>query len=363
MQSNGSNQNKIKVSVILPSLNVHKYISECVDSVRNQTLKDIEIICVDAGSIGGTLEILQEKASADSRIILLHSDIKSYGHQVNMGIDIAQGEYIAIVETDDTVLPEMYELMSAYADSLNADVVKTPYLEHRKDKHKDCFYRKRLANELPKEKTFSIKEYGQLLEIHASVWSGLYRTSYLREKGVRFVEAPAAGYVDVGFRIDSLINTDKLAWFDEPFYCYRVDAEGSSTNSFKLDAMLDRWLEVHKKFEGRKEEYDKYYGPYLILDEYLNTVRYMYQMDTSPAQREKLSNVLSNISSELIAHSESLSNRQKKDLMDSKNDIDAFYEETKWAWQGLNLYKIADRVAPKGSKLRNLIKKLVLRNG
>ena len=101
--------NDIKVSVILPSLNVKKYIRECIDSVIHQTLKEIEVIFVDAGSTDGTLEILEEYSSKDDRITLMRSDKKSYGYQVNLGIKQARGKYIGIVETDDFIDPKMYE--------------------------------------------------------------------------------------------------------------------------------------------------------------------------------------------------------------------------------------------------------------
>ena len=69
-----------KVSIIMPSLNVVDYIQECMESVVNQTLKDIEIICVDAGSTDGTLEILREYEEKDSRVKIILSDRKSYGY-------------------------------------------------------------------------------------------------------------------------------------------------------------------------------------------------------------------------------------------------------------------------------------------
>ena len=88
---------KIKVSVILPSFNVREYIDECIVSVINQTLYDIEIICVDAGSTDGTLKVLQKYETRDSRIKVVVSDKKSYGYQMNLGIAAARGIYIGIV--------------------------------------------------------------------------------------------------------------------------------------------------------------------------------------------------------------------------------------------------------------------------
>ena len=93
-----------KVSIIMPSLNVAGYICECMESVIHQTLKDIEIFCIDAGSTDGTLEILERYAGEDERIRVVHSDKKSYGYQINLGIDMALGEYLGIVETDDYIV-------------------------------------------------------------------------------------------------------------------------------------------------------------------------------------------------------------------------------------------------------------------
>lgn len=76
--------NQTKISVIMPSLNVSKYIKQCLQSVLNQTLEDIEIICVDGGSTDGTLDIIQQYVKKGNRVKLIHSDIKSYGYQMNL---------------------------------------------------------------------------------------------------------------------------------------------------------------------------------------------------------------------------------------------------------------------------------------
>ena len=116
-----------KVSIIMPSLNVEPYITECMESVIHQTLQDLEILCVDAGSTDGTWEILEEYAKCDSRIRLIRSPQKSYGYQMNLGIREAVGEYIGIVETDDFILPEMYQELYTYAKEKDAEFVKSDF--------------------------------------------------------------------------------------------------------------------------------------------------------------------------------------------------------------------------------------------
>ena len=114
----------VKVSVIMPSLNVVKYIEKCMNSVVNQSLKDIEIIVIDAGSTDGTEKIIQTYAKQDSRIRLVHSDKKSYGYQINLGLSIAIGEYVGIVEPDDWIEPDAYEVLYQYACKYSADYVR-----------------------------------------------------------------------------------------------------------------------------------------------------------------------------------------------------------------------------------------------
>ena len=83
----------VALSIIIPILNMKEYVSQCLDSVVSQTLKDIEIICVDGGSTDGTLEIIKEYEKRDERISILSSSVRSYGYQMNMGLEAAQGEY------------------------------------------------------------------------------------------------------------------------------------------------------------------------------------------------------------------------------------------------------------------------------
>ena len=116
-----------KVSILMPACNVEKFLRECMDSVVNQTLEDIEIICIDDGSKDATGDILDEYAEKDSRIKVIHKPNSGYGHSMNVGIDNATGEYIGIVETDDFADLNMFEELYAVAKRCNADVVKSNY--------------------------------------------------------------------------------------------------------------------------------------------------------------------------------------------------------------------------------------------
>ena len=115
----------VKVSVIIPSLNSINYYDECIKSVINQSLKEIEIICVDANSTDGTLELIKKYQAQDERIKLIISDKKSYGYQMNLGIAAAKGEYVGIVESDDYIDLDMYKELYALAKNKNVDILKS----------------------------------------------------------------------------------------------------------------------------------------------------------------------------------------------------------------------------------------------
>ena len=111
----------------MPSLNVGDYMEQCLSSVLNQSLKDIEVICVDAGSTDQTLDIIKKHQKNDSRIKILYSGKKSYGHQVNMGLKEAKGIYISIVETDDYIDEDMLKDLYGASQNNTVDIIKANF--------------------------------------------------------------------------------------------------------------------------------------------------------------------------------------------------------------------------------------------
>lgn len=320
-----------KVSVIVPVYKVDKYLTQCLNSIVNQTMEELEIIIVDEGDHDRCREIIDFFEKNDPRIIAPHQKNGGYGASCNLGIEMARGEYLAIVESDDYIEPEMYEEMYEYAKALGADVIKTPYSETFSNGEKrDCNYRKWIAASCPQNTCFSVKEFNALLSVHASLWSGLYKTSYMHEKNIGFIKAKGGAYVDVGFRIDTLINTDKVAWLDKPFYNYRVDSEGSTTNNFKIGPMLSRWEEVHKHLSTNgHNDYNEYYGNALIIDEYLNTLGWLALIDISKNELQQMYQIFDQISEDLIQKTDVLTQNQKCAILKFKRNPSAYYRKMK----------------------------------
>ena len=243
----------VKISVIMPSLNVKPFIEECIESVINQTLNDIEIICVDAGSTDGTLEIIEKFSKIDSRIKILHSDEKSYGHQMNLGISHANGEYIGIVETDDFIDEKMYETLYGLTDNATIDIAKVNFYHFYNDltKSKD-----KSKLKLP-SKPFSAYEYSNILNGHPSIWAAIYKKSFLMENNISFMEAPGGGWVDNPFLFQTMLSAKSIVYKNKALYYYRDENPDSSSNNLSdltlpMTRMMDN-LDILNEFSCKNE--------------------------------------------------------------------------------------------------------------
>lgn len=112
------------VSVVVPVYNVQTFLPECLDSLISQSLKNIEIICVNDGSTDDSLTILRSYAEKDSRVKVLTKENRGYGHTMNLGFSAAKGEYIGICESDDFADKRMYEDMYRFAKKKNLDCLR-----------------------------------------------------------------------------------------------------------------------------------------------------------------------------------------------------------------------------------------------
>ena len=220
----------IKVTVLMPSLNVGEYIRECMESVVRQSLKEIEILCIDAGSTDGTLEILREYADNDPRITLLHSEVKSYGHQINMGLERAKGEYIGIVETDDYIDPEMYrKLYEAAEKTGKPDVVKSPYYDLKPEEEGGGIEVIRVCHARSGD-VFPFSAHTELVVGHPSIWSAIYKKAFLDRRKIRMKEEPGGAWVDNPFLFRTMCEAERICWVDEPFYSYRRTNPNASSH-------------------------------------------------------------------------------------------------------------------------------------
>lgn len=248
-----------KVSVILPSLNVRPYITECLESVTNQTVRDIEIICVDAGSTDGTLEIIKNKAASDTRIRVILSDKKSYGYQMNLGMAAAEGEYIGIVETDDYVPENMYEELYDIAAKNDLDFIKSDFYRFTTNGDVVDKMLNKVASDGYYDRLITPMDEKECFGFTINTWNGIYKTSFLRENEIQHNESPGASFQDNGFWFLTYIFA-KRAWFhNKAYYMNRRDNPGSSVfDKSKSFCICDEYDYLDKIICALPDGFEKY---------------------------------------------------------------------------------------------------------
>ncbi len=198
----------VKVSVIVPVYNVEKYLSKCLDSILNQTLKDIEIICINDGSSDMSPEILKTYAQKDARIIVLNQVNKGLGAARNAGIQIAKGEYIGFVDSDDFIDEDFYEKLYLAAVKNNAEIAAAGY---ERINYKGIKYTDERVYTTPEEKY-------KLTNIPKAcyVWNKIYKNSDLRMSEIKFREG--VFYEDLLFSHQALYFLPKLVTVPGTYY-------------------------------------------------------------------------------------------------------------------------------------------------
>ena len=243
-----------KVSIIMPTYNVEKYFKQCIESVINQTLEDIEIIPVDDGSPDNCGAIMDEYAAGDHRIKPIHQANGGYGKAVNAGIAAATGEYIGIVETDDYIEPDMYEKLYNQAKRFDADVCKSSFYEYnslKKPEKQNAKWIKDVQkiDTFPDDRSFSLKEYPQMMMFHASIWTNIYKKDFLEKNNIKLNETKSASYQDFPFMAEIMCKATKIAVVHDYLYHWRVEPnQNSSTvrNDKRLLIMAQQCEEVKK---------------------------------------------------------------------------------------------------------------------
>lgn len=319
-----------KVSIIMPACNVETFLRECMDSVVNQTLKDIEIICVDDGSKDSTGEILDEYAAKDERIKVIHKVNTGYGNSMNVGLDNATGEYVGVIETDDWADLDMFEKLYAVAKEYDADVVKSNYYTYVTHPEPKSTYFEVLAQYDNYDKVFCPLDFQEVYRVRPSIWTGIYRREMLVKNQVRFNETPGASYQDTGFAFKVWTSAERAVLVKDAYLHYRTDNANSSVKSTaKIFCLceeyqsIDTFLEMYpeKRERLRKMEASLKYESYRWNYERLSLeFKYCFLLQ----MKEELEDARKNG----YLDETYFRDFQWKKLMRILDDTDAFYKES-----------------------------------
>jgi len=253
-----------KISVIVPIYNVNLYLKECLDSLKNQTLKNIEIICVNDGSTDNSLEIIM-KYMNDNRFIIINKKNSGYGNSMNNGFEFASAKYIGLVEPDDFVDFNMFNSLYKKTKFVDIDIVRSNFFIYW-EKNYLIVNRFKELNKLY-NKILQPTNFPDIFFIAPSIWSGIYKKEFLIKNNIKFLPTPGASYQDTSFFFKTLFKSKKVLFMNESYYYYRQ----TNVNSSVKNKSLSKAIFINKEFD----EIDKYYKKDLKLfhqiEKYYNT--------------------------------------------------------------------------------------------
>lgn len=246
-----------KVSILVPICNVERYLRECLNSLVNQTLREIEIICINDGSTDSSLSIIREYERRDERIVVIDKPNSGYGDSMNKGIELARGEYIGIVESDDFASLNMFETLYKEAAKNDLDVVRSNYYAHRTGEDSSCDYLvENLAACGSYDKVFHPIDNPRVFMCQPAIWTSIYKKSMIDKDEVRFLPTPGASFQDTAFYFKAFYAADRVKLLKDGYLHYRIDNANSSVkNQNKLFCVCDEYAEV---WDYAKRDHDKF---------------------------------------------------------------------------------------------------------
>lgn len=253
------------ISIIIPVYNVEKYLSECIESVINQTYSELEIILIDDESTDNSGKICDEYAVKDARIKVIHQKNSGAASARNKGLRIATGEYLAFVDSDDYLEKDAYEYMVTQLNANHADVIQCAFRNVFVNRVVDCVM-------LPEFQEFSTKSFLRRFTIDWTsglLWDKLYRRSLF--ENVYFEEGHKID--DEFFTYQGLMNAEKILHSPKVIYNYRKRRSGIMLNSAfqqqivldKLDYLSKRRIKIISRFPDIKTDFDLHFLNTLVM--------------------------------------------------------------------------------------------------
>lgn len=265
------------ISVLFPVYNTEKYLAEALDSLEAQTFRNFEIIAVNDGSTDRSGEILRDYAARFPNIRLIEQANSGKPAALNAGLDLASGEWIAIMDSDDSAAPEYLEHLYATAQKTEADLVSCGY----ELIYPECRILRdsRWACVAP----HSLAEFPELLFLDNTNWNKLYRMQMLKTYNIRF-DRELKMAEDLPFFFQTLLAANRIAVIPQPLYFYRQEREG------QLSAIDDaRCFSVFRAFGDTNRFIEEHGFDYIrpwLLHSALSLFAYMYER-AKPEFREE----------------------------------------------------------------------------
>ncbi|MDD6285332.1 MAG: glycosyltransferase family 2 protein, partial [Methanobacteriaceae archaeon] len=272
----------VKISVIIPIFNTRKFLNKCLDSLLNQSLTDIEIICVDDGSTDNSLKILKSYANKDDRVKVLTRENNGAGAARNLGLKYVNGKYILFVDSDDWFEEDGLKLLYDKAEQLNVDLLLFDSIEHKINNQvaERRFFNKNEDDFSNLVFDYHYKNNKLVMNSFFVPWTKLYRTKFLLDKNIKFSEIPI--FEDMFFNVAVTTLASKIAYYPKILYHYNRLNSSSITSDIKYGAKALIITGVYKNIENflRKNNFYEELEPNYILSkikEYINVLNRIHE--------------------------------------------------------------------------------------
>lgn len=245
----------IKVSIIIPVYNVESYIVECLDSLINQTLKEIEIILIDDHSTDSSGKICDEYTAKDNRVVVIHNETNiRQGLSRNKGIEVASGEYIGFVDPDDWVDFDFFEKLYTSAKQNNSDIAKTERIDISTNGNRV------IKSGLNKKITEGLKKGTPIFLLFTyEHWSAIFKREIIIKNGVQYPDLRNAQ--DIIFLLGATYFSKTICTVSGSYYYYRIHPNSISASKkkafFKSKILfLSIYINFINNHKMEKEHYD-----------------------------------------------------------------------------------------------------------
>ncbi|WP_303029670.1 glycosyltransferase [uncultured Duncaniella sp.] len=249
-----------KVSIIVPCYGVEKYLDRCMESLLNQSLQEIEIILVDDGSPDKVPQMCDNYAKQDFRVRVIHKVNGGLGFARNSGLEIATGDYVAFVDSDDYVDTTMYQSLYDEAIKYNADAVfcgfkqeimTGQWIDSREVDTTAHFQGSELTNFML-DMVASTPNEPIERRYYMSVWHAIYRNKIIQDYSLKFLSEREVVSEDIPFQVDFLKKASKLIYIPQNlyYYCKNSASLSSTYNRAKFNRFKDLYQTLTKKLNG-----------------------------------------------------------------------------------------------------------------
>lgn len=331
----------VEISVILPVYNSEKYLRECLDSLVNQTFKDIEILCIDDGSSDSSLEILKEYEKADNRITVISQENQGVAKTRNDGLNLVRGNYVYFMDADDELDKNAFKKLHDNLISNGSDfcIMKTVFVNGEEGYKFPAFdLDKEFSNVNFDKFTFTYKDVKtHVLNDLFAPWLKMYEREFLVNGNFTFPDIKS--YSDAPFHVKTMLEAEKISFIPEYLYRYRENADSlvhSSSNTlnfFTLSDIIEDYLVENNYFDEFRDEFYTF-----------QTSKLVYYMGFADSMEyyTKAKGILENLNANFLRDSSAKVLPDKKDL--DKVDIILDSDNLKEAKLALELYDCKRRV-------------------